>query len=56
MSTMFRGRAGQSGDGQGVETRNRRKRGGSADSNQAFLHAFADALRDILREERRAAA
>jgi hypothetical protein len=56
MSTMFRGRAGHSGDGQGVETRNRRKRGGSADSNQAFLHAFADALRDILREERRAAA
>jgi stalled ribosome alternative rescue factor ArfA len=56
MSTMFRERSEQSSNGRGVETRAHAKRSGPADSNQAFLHAFADALRDILREERRAAA
>jgi hypothetical protein len=32
--------------------RARRKRGAAADSNLEFLRAFADALHDILREER----
>jgi hypothetical protein len=32
--------------------RSRRKRGPASDSNLEFLRAFADALHDILREER----
>ena len=39
----------------GFEQRFRRKRG-NGDSDQAFLRAFADALRDILHHERRRAA
>ncbi len=42
-------------DTQGVETRSRRKRTDVADPNQAFANAFVDALRDILRHERRRA-
>jgi hypothetical protein len=38
---------------QGAEQGSRRKRGGVIDSNPAFVLAFADALRDILREEQR---
>jgi hypothetical protein len=36
--------------------RARRKRAFGRDSNAEFVRAFADALRDILREERRRAA
>jgi hypothetical protein len=32
--------------------RSRRKRGAAVDSNLEYLRAFADALHDILREER----
>jgi hypothetical protein len=52
---MLRRRGERKANGQGIETRTR-KRGEVSDSNQAFLDAFADALRDILREERRPAA
>ena len=55
MWTM-RGRGEQSVMGQSIHTRSRRKRAGAANSKQAFVHAFVDALRDILREERRRAA
>ena len=40
---------------QGSEQRSRRKRS-NGDSNDAFVRAFADALRDILHHERRRAA
>lgn len=40
-------------EARGVQQRYRRKRGRAADSNDAFARAFADALRDILHDERR---
>ncbi len=54
MSTM-KDSGEQSADVRGQRPRLRGKREGTTDSNQAFLHAFADALRDILRDEHRAA-
>jgi hypothetical protein len=39
-------------DTQGAQKRSRRKRTDVADPNQAFVDAFVDALRDILRHER----
>jgi hypothetical protein len=47
-----RARAQQGTSGRG-ELRSRRKRAFHPDSNAAFVQAFADALRDILRDERR---
>ena len=41
--------------GRGAEQRSRRKRGRGADPSHAFARAFADALRDILNDERRRA-
>ena len=43
-------------EARGVQQRYRRKRGRASDSSHAFARAFADALRDILHEERRRAA
>jgi hypothetical protein len=56
MANMAKGTEERRADGQGVEQRSRRKRGTPADSNHAFVRAFADALRDILHHERRRAA
>jgi hypothetical protein len=53
MTSMVKGRSERVAAGQGVGTRPRRKRGVVVDANLAFVQAFADALRDILREERR---
>ena len=39
-----------------AERRSRRRRVQRVDSNNAFVRAFADALRDILQDERRRAA
>jgi hypothetical protein len=55
MSTMAK-RGETRTTGRTVELRPRRKRAAVADSNAAFVLAFADALRDILRDERRHAA
>jgi hypothetical protein len=38
-----------------AESTSRRKRAALESSNEAVLHAFADALRDILRDEHRTA-
>ena len=48
-------RSGAETDNPGIEGRSRRKRNDVADPNQAFANAFVDALRDILRHERRRA-
>jgi hypothetical protein len=53
MSAMVKGRGERSPSGQGIDTRPRRKRAVAPERNLAFVQAFADALRDILREERR---
>jgi hypothetical protein len=53
MASMLKGRGERLAGGQGVATRTRRKRIVAVDANLAFVQAFADALRDILREERR---
>jgi hypothetical protein len=53
MGNMMKSSGGQSLAVQGAEQGSRRKRGGPSDSNPAFVLAFADALRDILREEQR---
>ncbi len=53
MQPMMKERGERAPSGRSVETRSRRRRPGPSDRNQAFLLAFADALRDILREERR---
>jgi hypothetical protein len=51
---MVKGRGERMPQGRGaIETRPRRKRGVALERNDAFVQAFADALRDILREERR---
>jgi hypothetical protein len=42
-------------EGRDQRSRPRRKRAEAVDTNQLFLQAFADALRDILRDEHRAA-
>lgn len=55
MSTMAK-RGEQRTSDRAVELRPRRKRAAIADTNAAFVLAFADALRDILRDERRHAA
>jgi hypothetical protein len=52
MCAMIKGR-GERASGQGIDTRSRRKRPTTHERNLAFVQAFADALRDILREERR---
>jgi hypothetical protein len=56
MSGMAKERVGQVPPGE-TSFRTPRKRGGQAgeDPNEAFLRAFADALRDILHAEIRAA-
>jgi hypothetical protein len=56
MANMVKGRGAQPSDSQGAGQRGRRKRGNITDSNHAFVRAFADALRDILHDERRRAA
>jgi hypothetical protein len=56
MNGMSKGRGAQGAEAQGGEQRSRRKRGHASDSNHAFVRAFADALRDILRHERHRAA
>jgi hypothetical protein len=56
MADMAKGSEGRRLDVQGAGQRSRRKRGTPADSNHAFVRAFADALRDILHHERRRAA
>jgi hypothetical protein len=54
MSAMVKARGERTANGgASIGTRSRRKRGPAPDPNQAFVQAFADALRDILREERR---
>ena len=53
MSAMIKARGEQAPNGHGIETRSRRKRAVAAERNLSFVQAFADALRDILREERR---
>jgi len=55
MTTMTRGRGGRESavSMKAIASRPRRKRGDQADAKQYFSQAFADALRDILREERR---
>jgi hypothetical protein len=53
MSAMTKGRGERAPNSQGIETRSRRKRAVAPERNLAFVQAFADALRDILREERR---
>jgi hypothetical protein len=51
---MVKGQGERAPQGRGViESRPRRKRGATLEHNDAFVQAFADALRDILREERR---
>jgi len=55
MPTMTKGREQQRTGGRD-ELRSRRKRASISESNAAFVQAFADALRDILRDERRHAA
>ena len=53
MSAMVKGRGERLASGSAyVGTRSRRKRAAN-DTNHAFVQAFADELRDILREERR---
>jgi hypothetical protein len=53
MSPMVKGRGERAPYGRVVvETRPRRKRSVALERNDAFVQAFADALRDILREER----
>ena len=52
---MMKGNAVGPGDNQRIDGRSRRKRNDVADPNQAFANAFVDALRDILRHERRLA-
>ena len=52
---MMKGNAATQGDKRGIDGRSRRKRNDVADPNQAFANAFVDALRDILRHERRRA-
>ncbi len=54
MSPMTKGRGERTPNGRGIRTQARQKRGVIAlERNEAFVQAFADALRDILREERR---
>jgi hypothetical protein len=40
-------------EARGAQQRSRRKRGRAANSSHDFARAFADALRDILHDERR---
>ena len=56
MTNMTKGSEVQRSDAQGAGQRSRRKRGTPSDTNHAFVRAFADALRDILHDERRRAA
>jgi hypothetical protein len=56
MSNMAKGSDVRSADTRGADRRSRRKRGHRGDSNNDFVLAFADALRDILQDERRRAA
>jgi hypothetical protein len=52
---MMKGNAVGPTDNKAIDGRARRKRNDIADPNQAFANAFVDALRDILRHERRRA-
>jgi len=56
MRTMAKGAGDRSPKLSGGPPLRSRRRRGSSDSNGHFVRAFADALRDILREERRRAA
>jgi hypothetical protein len=56
MANMMKGRGAQPSNIQVVGQRGRRRRSHSNDSNDEFVRAFADALRDILHDERRRAA
>jgi hypothetical protein len=56
MSHMAKASDVQESDARGAEQRSRRKRTRAVNSTHAFARAFADALRDILHDERRRAA
>lgn len=56
MHPMMKERGERAPAARAIETRPRRKRATAFERNQPFLQAFADALRDILREERRSLA
>jgi hypothetical protein len=53
MSPMRKGRGDEAQRARPQETVSRRRRRILADRNEAFLRAFADALKDILQEELR---
>jgi hypothetical protein len=53
---MVKGRGERSTSGESSAARSRGKRDAVSEVNSAFMQAFADALRDILRDERRRAA
>jgi hypothetical protein len=53
MSPMVKARGERAPSSRAVDTRPRRKRAVTLERNHTFILAFADALRDILREERR---
>jgi hypothetical protein len=53
MCAMVKARGVRAPSSRAVDTRPRRKRAGTLERNDTFILAFADALRDILREERR---
>jgi hypothetical protein len=53
MSPMVKARGERAPSSRAVDTRPRRKRTVTLERNHSFILAFADALRDILREERR---
>ncbi len=55
MSPMLKGRGEQTPREQTPELRVRRKRRAAAATNEPFVLAFLDALRDILHDELRAA-
>jgi hypothetical protein len=50
---MTKGRGERAPNGRGNESHARQKGVLALEANEAFVQAFADALRDILREERR---
>jgi hypothetical protein len=53
MSPMVKARGVRAPSSRAIDTRPRRKRAAALERNDTFILAFADALRDILREERR---
>ena len=53
MATMAKVSDARTSGTQAAVSRSRRKRGQQVQSSDAFMRAFADALRDILHDERR---